>query len=92
MCAVVIVIFGVCTSVRKSVRISYIFAVTFCKCPINLITNPNPVYSHSKIGQYVPMYVCMYVARVRLWKEGLVCAAVTVRLYNIRCQDTTSED
>jgi hypothetical protein len=29
---------------------------------------------------------------IRLWKEYLMCAAVTVRLLHIRCKDTTSED
>jgi hypothetical protein len=42
MCAVIIVIFGVC----NSERMSQLFAV---KCSINPITNPNPVYSHFKI-------------------------------------------
>jgi hypothetical protein len=45
MCAVVTAIFGVC----NSVRLSYLFVVTFCKCSINPITNPKPVYNHSKI-------------------------------------------
>jgi hypothetical protein len=27
----------------------FVFVVTFVKCPINSITNPNPVYIHSKI-------------------------------------------
>jgi hypothetical protein len=26
----------------------YLLVVTICKCLINLITNPNPVYSHLK--------------------------------------------
>jgi hypothetical protein len=29
---------------------------------------------------------------IMLWKEDFVCAAVTVRLLQIRCQVTTSED
>jgi ATP-dependent phosphoenolpyruvate carboxykinase len=29
--------------------------VTRCKCPVNLITNPNPVSSHSNASKYVYM-------------------------------------
>jgi hypothetical protein len=39
MCAVVTVIFGVC----NSVRLSWLFVVTFCKCLVNPITNKNLV-------------------------------------------------
>jgi hypothetical protein len=38
-----------CAGACSSVRLSWLFVVTFCKCSINPITNPNPVYSHSKI-------------------------------------------
>jgi hypothetical protein len=41
---VVKVIFGVC----NSLRLSQLFVVTFSKCPINPITNPNPVFSHTQ--------------------------------------------
>jgi hypothetical protein len=38
-----------------------------CKCAINLITNPNPVYTHTHtrdcmyVCMYVYMYVCVYI-------------------------------
>jgi hypothetical protein len=38
--------------ISNAVRVSYLFVVTFCKCSINAITNPNPVYSHSHTWQY----------------------------------------
>jgi hypothetical protein len=43
MCTVVTVILVVCVSVR----LSKLFVVTFCKCLVKPITNPNPVYSQS---------------------------------------------
>jgi hypothetical protein len=43
MCVVVTVIFGVCNSVRLS-----LFVVTLCKCPINSVTNPSLVSSHTQ--------------------------------------------
>jgi hypothetical protein len=43
MCAVATVISGV----FNSVRLSWLFIATFCKCSINSITNPKPFHSHS---------------------------------------------
>jgi hypothetical protein len=40
----VLVTFEVC----NSVSMSQLFVVTFCKCSINRISNPNPVYSQSR--------------------------------------------
>jgi hypothetical protein len=48
MCAAVTGIFRVC----KSMRLLYLLVVTIWKCSINLVTNPNPVYSYSYAWQY----------------------------------------
>jgi hypothetical protein len=50
--SVVTLIYGVC----NSVRLSYLFVVTFCKYLINPITNPNPVYRHSITWQYCELH------------------------------------
>jgi hypothetical protein len=42
MRAVVTVSFGVCKFSETALLL-----VTFCKCSINLITKPNPIYNHS---------------------------------------------
>jgi hypothetical protein len=42
MCAAVTVIFRLC----KPARLLYLREFTICKWSVNLITNPNPVYSH----------------------------------------------
>jgi hypothetical protein len=42
-CAAVTVI----CRVRKPVRLLQLLVVTICKCSINPITNPNPIYSHT---------------------------------------------
>jgi hypothetical protein len=53
MCAVVTGNFGVC----NSVGVPQLFVLTFCKCSINLSTNPNTVYSHSTTWQYIPIVI-----------------------------------
>jgi hypothetical protein len=40
----------------------YLRVLTICKCSINPITNPNPVYSHSYTWQYcVISFICQYL-------------------------------
>jgi hypothetical protein len=41
LCAAATVIFGVCP------QIVVVICSYECKCPINPITNPNPIYSHT---------------------------------------------
>jgi hypothetical protein len=76
MCAIVRVIFGVCSLVR----LSQLFVVTFCKCCIYLITNPNPVYSHSKIVT-VWIWICSLLSLVSKHKRKRMRTPCSLSVY-----------
>jgi hypothetical protein len=82
MYAIVTVIFGA----RNSVRLSKLFIFIFCKCSINPITNPNPVYSHS-IAWYL---VSHHTPAPAIGRRGRTCEKSSHRTRAIGTQDYPS--
>jgi hypothetical protein len=70
MCAAVTVIFEMC----KPVWLLELLVVTICvyKYSVNPITNPNPVYSHSYMWQYMYQICSLLVTK---WSKVLTVFA-----------------